>query len=228
MKFLIASSEAQIAKQLALRGFTDADRKEGWDLLDRATGRHLAVQPGHGTFSTQYRVVLEKIDAFENVWFDVAAAALGRKFPAVKETLFLNLVKSSDDAVLLNVRTFLERIEALSQQGTEESKGALALLEQRGLSKEILDEGAALIQSVTSAQETASVPSGDEIKTTKENREAAIAEMWDWYLDWSRTARTVIKNRNYLIMLGLSSTKNKSHTTDELDSDHLEDTAASA
>ncbi len=35
-----------------------------------------------------------------------------------------------------------------------------------------------------------------------EAREAATAEMWSWYLEWSQIARTVIKNRRLLRSLG--------------------------
>jgi hypothetical protein len=36
-----------------------------------------------------------------------------------------------------------------------------------------------------------------------QEREAAATEMWEWFKDWSKTARTVVKNRNYHVMMGL-------------------------
>ena len=38
----------------------------------------------------------------------------------------------------------------------------------------------------------------------KEEREQAVQAMWDWFQDWAKTARTVVKNRNYQVMLGLT------------------------
>ncbi len=203
MKFLVASNEPKIAGLLALRGFADEDRKEGWDLLDKATGRHVDASPSTGTLSMNYKTVVEALDDWENIWFDVAQAALARKFPTVNDNLFLNLSKVSGTEVVLTVKTFLGRIVEIKQSGDDRSKGAVALLERRGLNQERLDEAAALLQKLEAEQGQVAPPVDD--TALKAEREAAIGDMWAWFKDWSVTARTVIKNRNYHVMLGLVS-----------------------
>ena len=202
MKFLMASNEPKIANLLALRGFSEEDRQEGWTLLDKATGRHLAVSPGAGTFSTNYKKVVESLDDWENTWFDVADAALGRKFPAVRDRLFTNLSKVSGSEVVLTVKTFLGRIAELEQSG-DDGKAAVELLARRGLNRERLDEAGALMASLETEQVTDEVAVDD--SAVKAERDEAFTDMWAWFKDWSKTARTVVKNRNYHVMLGLIS-----------------------
>lgn len=50
-----------------------------------------------------------------------------------------------------------------------------------------------------------STEEGDETASIqlKVEKEAAVAAMWAWYQDWAKTARTVVKNKNYQVMLGL-------------------------
>jgi hypothetical protein len=203
MKFLVASNEPKIAGLLALRGFSNEDRKEGWDLLDKATGRHVDALHGTATFSTNYNAVVEDLDDWENIWFDVAQAALNRKFPTVNDNLFKNLSKVSGSEVVLTVKTFLGRVWDLEQSEDDQSKGAAALLERRGLNKERLDEAAALISKLEQEQGAVETPVDD--TALKAEREKAVGDMWAWFKDWSVTARTVVKNRNYHVMLGLVS-----------------------
>ena len=202
MKFLMASNEPKIADLLALRGFSEEDRQEGWALLDKATGRHLAVSPGTGNFSTNYKTVVESLDDWENTWFDVADAALGRKFPAVRDRLFLNLSKVSGSEVVLTVKTFLGRIVELEQAGGDD-KSAVELLASRGLNRERLDEAGALMAKLSTEQVTDEKTVDD--SAVKAEQEEAFTDMWAWFKDWSKTARTVVKNRNYHVMLGLIS-----------------------
>ena len=60
--------------------------------------------------------------------------------------------------------------------------------------------------------------------------------MWAWFLDWSKTARTVIKNRNFHVMLGLvshhgmrsadASVDVENFSDDQTDDEFLEATAS--
>lgn len=222
MKFLVASTEPPIAQLLAQRGFSDDDRKEGWELMDMATGRHLAVPATSGTFQTNYTTVLAKLDDWENIWFDVADAALGRTAPTVHERLFQNLSKVSGSEVLLTVKTFVSRIREMQAEAKTETdagtgtaaetgttgadaeiQAALAELTRRGLNEACLAEAEGLIVQLENEQ-IASPPVQD-TAALKAAREEATAALWAWFLDWSKTARTVVKNRNYHVMLGLVS-----------------------
>ena len=205
IKFLIASREPRIARQLLRRGFSNADREEGWSLLDRAAGRSLEIAPAAGT-PTEYKPIIEAIDVWENTWFDVAEAALTRQFPAVKEALFLNLSKRSDKGVVINVRTFVDRLAAFQSSGDPEAEKAVALLASRGLTQAVIDEIAAKLEILEHVDdEDAEEMTEDQEAAMIAAQTAAIDAMWAWYLDWSKTARTVVKNRNHRVLLGLSS-----------------------
>lgn len=217
LKFLIASSERPIAKILASRGFTDEDRKEGWVLLDEAAGRNQAPWPSTATFPTRYKGVVSAVDSFENEWFDVADAALKRQFPAVHAAVFQNLAKTSGSGVLLTVRVFLDRLDSLERDSGEESRKAMSLLEKRGLTGQRRAEARSLLTEV----EVAGAPDDDDKESPEEleaiaaKREAAIKDMWEWYKDWAKTARTVVKNRNFRVMMGLSQPHGSKNMEDE-------------
>lgn len=216
LKFLMASTVIRIAKLLAIRGFSDEDRQEGWSLLERAAGRHLAVSPSAGVVVDKLRKVVGEVDAWENTWFDVADAALKRQVPAVHQVLFMNLSKVSGNAVLITVKTFLERLDALEEEGGEENEKAMALLEKRGLTEERRAEARALLEKMEVAEPDEEDAVDEE--ALKAEQEAAIEEMWAWYKDWAKTARTVVKNRNYRIMLGLSTPRSQSSGDEDDDS----------
>lgn len=201
MKFLMASNEPKIAPLLAQRGFSEEDRQEGWTLLDNATGRHMAMTPAKGTFSPNYKIVVESLDDWENTWFDVASAALSRKFPAVYERVFHSLSKVSGPEVVINVRTFLGRLDELS--GDVQGQAALELLDKRGLTAQRIADAQTLLEELAKEQTDETEPI--DTKALAAQREVAVDEMWAWFKDWSVTARTVIKNRNYHVMLGLVS-----------------------
>lgn len=220
MKFLMASNEPKIAGLLALRGFTAADRQEGWALLDKASGRHMAADADNTASASGYNTVVEGLDDWENTWFDVANAALGRKFPAVRDALFSNLTKVSGAEVVMSVRTFLGRMDELAD-GDEQAQAAVALLSKRGLTAQRMDEARTLLEKLSTEQAQAMTPVDTQAQA--EAREAAIKEMWAWFLDWSVTARTVIKNRNYHVMLGLAS-----HHGSNSDKKEIQDEAVEA
>jgi hypothetical protein len=224
MKFLVASTEPPIAKLMMSRGFGDEDRQEGWGLLDTAAGRHLSLSPKAGSFSTEYRVIENELDGWENIWFDVADAALGRSFPAVHAEVFKNLGKTSGSAVVLNVKNLVERLDSLRSAKSEEAAAAAALLEKRGLNAGVLDAAHTLLSQLESAGAVeTSEPEVDETALRAE-KDAAVDAMWEWYQDWAKTARTVVKNRNYLVMLGLLKPHGGGASSDE----YLEEAPASA
>ena len=222
IKFLSASREPKIAIQLGRRGFTKADADEGWNLLDKAAGRHLEIDPSTGTFVTEYRPLIDAIDDWENTWFDVANAALQRLFPPVAETLFHNLGKTTGKEVVINVRTFVNRLNELSEDESETVKEAMALLSKRGLTQECIGEVTQKLDILESYDPNPPEEDTEEFeKKLLAEKEAAVEEMWDWYKDWSQTARTVVKNRNHQIMLGLTKPKKGKGELDDEDIDEL-------
>jgi hypothetical protein len=74
----------------------------------------------------------------------VADASLRRRYPAMAQRIFSNLSQTEAPGVVLTVGTLLERIDALSNATDEDSVGAMALLVQRGLTEQALDEARAV------------------------------------------------------------------------------------
>lgn len=221
VKFLVASTERAVARELGRRGFTDDDRQEGWSLMDRATGRHLAVVPGPGASPTRYHGLLVKVDGWENEWYDVAEAALKRRFPALHAEVFKNLSKGSGSEVVITVRTLLDRLDGLAAKGGDESRRAMALLETRGLTPERRDKARALLRSLEVAEtgDAGAEAAWDEEAEAalRAEKEAAVQAMWAWYQEWAKTARTVVRNRNHLIMLGLARRRSRGSAGDDAD-----------
>jgi len=80
-------TQPKIATLMAARGFEEQDRKEGWLLLDQATGRDRDFVLLAGTGSPRKELVA-LVDGWENTWFDVADAALSRLCPRCTRSCF--------------------------------------------------------------------------------------------------------------------------------------------
>ena len=164
-------------------------------LVDRAVGRNLSLRQG---VAEPDKELVAAVDAWENVWFDVADAALQRKFPEVHARVFHKLSKTSGPLVIPNVKVFLDRLAGLEESDAD----ALELLAARGLG-EMQREYAAELLAQTRADISEELEPGEEDELAQ--LDAAIDEMWAWYLDWSVTARTVVKSKRLRIIMGLSS-----------------------
>ena len=196
LQLLLGLRNARIATALAAYGFTDEDLQEGWELL-QALGkiRVDTVVPSVDTRAVQ------AIDQWENFWFPIADAALARRFPSAHAGLFLNLHQTDGAEATLSVQIFLDRVDAMSSadraygaEGTE----AASWLAKRGLTPEIRQQARNLLALLRRlAEPEIEVPADQKIKLAK-----AEEALWNWYLEWSRTARTVIKQPYLLRLLG--------------------------
>ena len=205
LRFLMSLRHDRVEALLRQRGFDTAEREHGWQLFETAAGRYLRKSETVAEPQSLARTLVDKIDAWENVWFDVADATLRNAFPAVHERLMANLSKTSGQQVVVTVGTLLRRLDAAEADAQREGEGelseALALLCKRGLDEACRDQARQLI---TSAEKDSvlemRVPDPDSV----EQREAAIDEMWRWYQDWSQIARTVVTGKRERISMGLS------------------------
>ncbi len=135
----------------------------------------------------------------ENKWFPIAQATLGRRAPAVAAWLFHQLSQAEGAAVILTVSTFLDRVQAL-EDGTQGTAGlagrdtALAVLVARGLDADTRAEARALLTALGQLDTSASP---EPIDTSKDED-----DLWQWYLEWSQVAQSVISERSALRALG--------------------------
>lgn len=104
--------------------------------------------------------------------------------------MFLNLSQTSGPPVVMTVATLLDRIDAQSDE-------VRALLARRGLTPEIIAEARSNIATFSDITKEDESTLFDQAAD-----EAAEAELWAWYLEWSTIARTVITNRRHLRALG--------------------------
>ena len=208
LKFLLATLDPRILFLLVLRGFNNEARREGWDLFLKAGGREADLRDC-GLSSNRVEELLDQLNAWENVWFDVADAALGRLHPEVRERLFHKLGKTSGNEVVFTVSTMLDRLDALEQDGLEKP---LALLASRGLTPDVRAKAREWLHELTSGEiPLSTMPDA----AAEEERQQAQAAMWKWYLDWSKTARTIIKRKDLRIKMGISSPTSHDAEDDE-------------
>ncbi|MBN2725046.1 MAG: hypothetical protein JXR95_13335 [Deltaproteobacteria bacterium] len=76
----------------------------------------------------------------------------------------------------------------------------MALLSKRGLNQEKINEVGTLLETA----KTWTAPDSS-WTVSRDQLEAARDEMWAWYQDWAKTARTVVPNKQLRIMMGISS-----------------------
>jgi hypothetical protein len=198
LRFLYGLRNRKIASALASRGFTKDELEEGFALLKGATTVALSLLP---TVAADPQVVTE-IDTWENTWFPVVDATLARHYPEVHQKVFLNLSQTEGPAVIISVGTFVDRISALTKAEGGHGPGgkeARKLLARRGLTPQVIAEAEELLEAVKNVEPQ---PEPPDLETQRETIAQAEQEMWAWYLEWSRIARTVIKDRAMLRQLG--------------------------
>lgn len=197
LRLLLNVRLPRIARALAAHGFGEAQIQEGWRLLHELST--VPLEPARlGTTNPG----LAELDAWENRWFPIAGVALARHVPAVHARLFGNLAQTRGNAVALSVDTFVARYDELVASATApglEAHTAKELLDERGLTREVVDEARALLASLrrrASASLAPQDPAGAK-------RAAATAALWSWYIEWSAIARIAIRERVLLVQLGL-------------------------
>ena len=183
LRFLRGSIHPAVFGRLVTRGFSTAVYDEGNALLANAVFTRSEAAP---RASPADNPAVAKVAELEKLWVPVAQASLERRHPAVFEPLFRGYQRVGGVDVILMVRLFVERSRALAAQADDESRAAVALLASRGLTAAVVDEmDAALAAAMKAARPIVAAPPGE--------ADEAERAMWDYYLEWSRIARTVIK-----------------------------------
>ena len=200
LEFLLGMRNGRIVAWVRPFGFTDAEYREGWSLLGAVGRAQLDVAPEEPTYDP---VTLRQADDWENKWFVIADATLTRHAPDAHAWLFKNLSQTEGAAVVVSVGTFVERWENLdkAESGAPKSgKAAKKKLAERGLTKAVIDEAKGLLQKL--AEVSGPVPNLPDLEADAEQIAKAEEAMWAWYLEWSRIARKVIRQRSLLRQLG--------------------------
>jgi hypothetical protein len=203
LRFFNGARNPQISAMLEPFGFTHAILETGAKRLQTAaTLRAKAITKTNANPSLSVR-----LEAFQSLWFPVVRATLNASFPELADAFFQDLVQRRGAEAPLGVTAFLERVRELESTeapfGTEGQR-ARALLAERGLSREVMNEGQQLLS------EWVAIPESPVLSPAETDElELAIESAWEWYVEWSTIARAVLKRRRDWHALGLSSTKGR-------------------
>ncbi len=190
LRFLQGALHAQVVARLRDRGFTEAVHEQGQELLAKAVRTRSAVKPRVGDTER----LVPRIEDLEKAWVPVAQASLEVRFPQVYEELFHGYQRTTGVDVILMMRLFVERLRALREKTDEESRAAIALLAERGLTDEVDRAVEALLAQAMVPARPAEAHRADALE--------AETAMWRFYIEWSRIARTVVKERALRRALG--------------------------
>lgn len=207
LQLLMGFGNARIASAMATRGLTQEDIDEGWDLLKATSRVRASRQPDLSASPT----IVAKVDAWENLWFPVVDATLERRFPQIHKTVFNNLSQTEGPPVLLSVSLLLDRLAELEKASDKDSKDARALLKVRGVTKAVLDEAKAYLAEAEVPAEPTVTPQ-EEVDAAVEQAEA---QLWAYYLEWSKIARVAVKDGRLLAQLGFGAASRKRKKGDE-------------
>jgi hypothetical protein len=202
IKFLLALRNPRIAAVLGQHGFKQEDLDEGWDLLRKITRTRLDVLVEDAPIDPD---ALRALDDWENKWFAIAQATLKRRALKVHDWLFRNLSQTEGVAVIVSVGTFVERWEQLEKAEKDGGLGsagkeAKKILDSRGLTKETIHAAKALLKKL--GQVDGPLPDLEKSAAEEGTFEGAEKALWAWYIEWSKIARTAIKQRPLLRQLG--------------------------
>lgn len=112
---------------------------------------------------------------------------------------------------------FLQRLSDMEKGKGPFQKGgkaARALLAERGLTQDIVDEATQLIAQV--GQATPALPAAAE-RPSDDTIQAAEDAMWAWYREWGTIARTVVTSRRELRRMGFLGSRTSGDTDEAND-----------
>ena len=193
--------DAELQDEMNQHGYRPEDHEEGWRLLLKASSSKIRFV-GRQSLAA---AAIQALDAWDEVGFLKAQAALVHRFPAQAEFIFADLGPSQGPAAVLGVATFLDRLDALEKgTGREDTRDAdakaLELLAIRGIGT---DERARLRALIGDAQLAPKVdPQGT--AALEAAHEVDMLALYAWYFEWSERARAIFTNRAARIQLGIA------------------------
>ena len=203
---------AAIRTTLETKGFDQDAYNEGWNLVLKVSG-YSTPQAQEVLRNEEANEAQAELDQWDEGGFRIIRATLSRHHPAQAEFVLSGLGPSQGFAAVAGVAALLDRFDALesspAREATrQEDHAALALLAKRGINKSERDRLRSLVLKVTQAQHAPAAAKPDDASKTKEGQyQADLGALRSWYDEWSEIARTVIRRRDWLILLGLARRK---------------------
>jgi hypothetical protein len=190
--------KSEIRQALEAAGYTSAEHALGWKLVLEVSGYNTPITSPSD--DARVRSAIAELDGWDEGGFRRIRVALERLHPEQAKVVFEGLEPSSGAEAVVGVSRLLDRLNALEASANEADRAAIATLAGRGIGK---DERARLLELVHVAQVGTS---GDPLPVSpgEQQRAETLAALHAWYVDWSETARTVIRRRDFLVMLGVA------------------------
>jgi hypothetical protein len=192
LEFLLGLRDDRVLLALAARGFGDADRAKGWDLL-RALGMTQSV-PSRTSSTNE---ALASLDAWRRDWLRLVHVSLMHGFADLDAKLFRRIDKNTQPSIEV-VPIFLDRIEKLERSSDANIQAAVAKLRARGFTSQCRDEARQMVRSCIEFHP----PEFPDPELRRAAMRQAEAALWAYYVEWSQVARTVIKDVSLLGLLG--------------------------
>lgn len=189
--FLMGLRNHSVAGELARYGFAQATLDEGWALLRSVAGDRLEAVPSSPTSDE-----VAELDAWENRWFPIVGAVLKRHHPVEHAQVFNNLTQTEGAEVVLSVGTLLSRLDALAAGPS--GAAVQDTLVRHGFTAEVMAKARLLMTRIMQVSQQP----GPGTATSPEELSLRERAMWDFYLQWSTIARSVIRDRKMLRQLG--------------------------
>lgn len=187
------------------RGYTDAYHAKGWDLLHAASGYAPSAPPAP-TVDDAIRTAITTIDAEDEDLFRLVRATLVHNFPKQAAVVLEGIGPSTGSVSVVNVKKLVERIRALAKSTDAGEKAAAAELGNRSLGDAALSRLEGLIATAQTA--AAILPTDDAgAAAADEKHVGALRALRAWYEEWTEIARSAVKRRDHLILLGLAKRK---------------------
>lgn len=205
--------ESAIRATMNLNGYSDEEQQEGWRRLHAASGFQVPLTPTVDISDAAVRSAINEIDSSDEKLFRITAATLNRRFPEQAAFVLGGIGASRGINSVLNVEILLDRLDTLAtgtgrESTRERDQAAVATLAGRGLSAPDRARLRMLIQTAKRSNPVNFIPS--EREEFDKNYLSRLAELRDWYMEWSEIARAVITRRDYLIRMGLANMKRAS------------------
>jgi len=213
--FMITMSRSlPIRTIMSYRGYTNLVHRKGWKLLYRLMSHQRPWIPGQDLPPTPQQEAMNELDRLDNEYFAFARACIERRFTEQARYIFKNLRAVSGPEALLMVKAYVERLQAL-RDGTapyredtrEADQEAVKLLEERYVAGEEIE--ARLLELVEQAMALPEIPNRDPQAMDEATYQELAYEFHIWLDDWRTTTRAAIKDRRYLIQLGLAKARRK-------------------
>lgn len=217
-RFLRACNLPHFRAMLALRGFTTEDADHGWVLFQNASGNSL--DPTLNMLPVREdKALVDKLDKWENRWFDIAHAVTNFDYPEVHKRLFDKIERFDGDKVITTINVFLNRMEELKNDSDPKVQEALSELKRIGLNEEVINEARVTLETLTSGRLGEQEPKNDKNYDLAEE----ITLMWEWFKKWAAISRTLDFTKRERIFMGVSLPKRTKATAANTDLESEED-----